>query len=507
MSLLLSLCVEFAAAEQRYALVIGSNQGDAADPLLSFAEEDARRVAQVLQDLGQVSPDAVVTLYRPDANRLRDTLEHLAERVARGPAEEEVVLFVYYSGHADATDLHLAGSHLPLVELRERVLAVNARARVLVVDACRAGELTRFKGARPAEPFTIIAAAPSSTQGLAIMTSAAVGEDAQESDRLRGGVFTHHLLAGLRGAADASADGRVTLLESYQYAYTQTVATTSVAPELQHPSFSLDLRGHDDLVLTRLDQAGPSGLLSFTEGGDYLIFEPRGERLVVEAFVAPGGNLALPPGDYLVRRRSSAHLYEGTVSLPPGASVGVPVLREVSFGRATRRGGRRSSAVALRAGAGLKGPYFQELPTGPHVQLGLRVDTAPLTLLLRGVGDRSSGENDALSMVSTTLGMEVGAFKMLDVGPFSAGFGLLAGGAWVHQSFSTLGVAPARDAAIGWVGMGARADWAFAPRFTLGLEGGVDAALLPLQDPDDPSIVRFQPRVIPYVALDLAVWF
>ncbi len=294
---LFSLLVGLAAAEQRYALVVGSNQGDATDPLLSFAEEDARRVAQVFQDLGQIPPDAVVTLYRPDANRLRATLDHLAERVAREPAGEEVILFVYYSGHADATDLHLAGSHLPLSELRDRVLAVSAEARVLVVDACRAGELTRFKGARPVEPFTIIAAAPAATQGLAIMTSAAVGEDAQESDRLRGWVFTHHLLAGLRGAADSSSDGRVTLLESYQYAYTQTVATTSVAPELQHSPFSLDLRGHDDLVLTRLDQPGPSGLLSFTEGGDYLIFEPRGQRLVVEAFVAPGGNLALPAGD------------------------------------------------------------------------------------------------------------------------------------------------------------------------------------------------------------------
>ena len=505
MNFLFSLLLDLASAEERYALVIGSNQGDTSDPLLSFAEEDARRVAQVLQDLGQVSPDAVVTLYRPDAERLRATLDHLTERIARQP--DEVVLFVYYSGHADATDLHLAGSHLPLSELRDRVLAVPAEARVLVVDACRAGELTRFKGAKAAEPFTIIAAAPSATRGLAIMTSAAVGEDAQESDRLRGGVFTHHLIAGLRGAADASSDGRVTLLESYQYAYTQTVATTSLAPELQHPSFSLDLRGHDDLVLTRLDQPGPSGILSFTEGGDYLIFEPRGQRLVVEAYVAPGGNLAFPAGDYLVRRRSSAHLYEGTLSLPPGASLGVPVLREVSFGQATRRGGRRSSALALRVGGGVKGPSLPELPAGPQLQVGLRLDLAPLTLLLRVVGDRSTGQNASLSMVSTTLGAEVGAFKMLDTGPFSFGFGLLAGGAWVHQSFTTLGLAPPRDAPIGWLGMATRAEWAFAPRFTLGLEGGVDAALLPLQRPDDDAVFSYQPRVIPYATLDLAVWF
>ncbi len=208
-----------------------------------------------------------------------------------------------------------------------------------------------------------------------------------------------------------------------------------------------------------------------------------------------------------MRRRSSTHLYEGTLSLPPGASVGVPVLREVSFGQATRRGGRRSSALAIRVGAGVKGPYFEQLPAGPQLQLGLRLDTAPLTLLLRAVGDRSTGETVSLSMVSTTLGAEVGAFKMLDTGPFSFGFGLLAGGAWVHQSFTTLGLAPSRDAPIGWLGMGTRADWAFAPRFTLGLEGGVDAALLPLDSSGGEADFLYQPRVVPYVALDLAVWF
>lgn len=57
-----------------------------------------------------------------------------------------------------------------------------------------------------------------SYEGRVYITSSAAGERAQESDEIQGSVFTHYLLAGLRGAADDSGDRRVSLEEAYRFA-------------------------------------------------------------------------------------------------------------------------------------------------------------------------------------------------------------------------------------------------------------------------------------------------
>ena len=48
-------------------------------------------------------------------------------------------------------------------------------------------------------------------------------EEAHESELLRSSFFTHHWIAGLRGAADRDADGLVTLGEAFDYAKGLTV--------------------------------------------------------------------------------------------------------------------------------------------------------------------------------------------------------------------------------------------------------------------------------------------
>ena len=50
----------------------------------------------------------------------------------------------------DGQSLHLGRSRLELSELRDLTTASPAEARVLVVDSCRSGALTRVKGARDA---------------------------------------------------------------------------------------------------------------------------------------------------------------------------------------------------------------------------------------------------------------------------------------------------------------------------------------------------------------------
>ena len=90
-----------------------------------------------------------------DAARLADSLEDLARRVERRKGTAETLLFFYYSGHGDSDGLHLTGTQLPFRELLDDLGAIPVDVRILVVDACQSGELTRLKGAVPAEPFEI----------------------------------------------------------------------------------------------------------------------------------------------------------------------------------------------------------------------------------------------------------------------------------------------------------------------------------------------------------------
>ncbi len=493
------LWAALAVAAPRYALVIGANRGDASEAPLRWAEEDALRMAATLTTLGGVDPGDLVALRGADANGVRAALTRLGARVrAEGAAEAELV--VYYSGHADAEDLHLAGSRLPLSELKAAVGATAARTRVIVIDACRAGSLTR-KGARPAAPFTIVAEDRLSTDGLAIVTSAAAGEDAQESESLRGGVFTHHLLAGLEGAADQSGDARVTLTEAYQYSYARTVATTSGAPTLQHPSFSWDLRGQSDLVLTRLDDTARGAWLQVDTAGEYLVLDAHGTALVREAALAAQGRLALPAGRYRVRLRTPARLSEADITTTAGQVVELRAadLVAVPLGQAARRGGPARPAVALELSGDVRAPLLDAWSPAPGGNVGARVDLPALTLRVRATFDQASAEGDTLEGTMTAWGAEAGALKLADLGRFSIGAGVMLGGGVITQSFVTDGIAPAREATALRAGPVLHAEWSPVDRFFVTLEGGLDTVVLPTESTPTG-------RVVPHASLGVGVW-
>src|SRR5579863_4986697 len=235
-----------------YALVVGTNEGGAGQARLRFAEDDARRVAEVLRDVGRVAPSDAQVLLHPDAASLLAAIDALAVKLkadaaAHGPSE---VVF-YYSGHARANALTLGADEVPLAALRERLSALPAGLTIVVLDACQSGAFARTKGAEPAADFTYNSVSRLTQKGLAVMASSTSQELSQESDELKGSYFTHHLVTALRGAGDADHDGRVSLDEAYRYAYRQTLASTALTQVgEQHVTLETDLTGHDDVAVT-----------------------------------------------------------------------------------------------------------------------------------------------------------------------------------------------------------------------------------------------------------------
>lgn len=467
-----------AARQARFAVVIGANAGEPGEVRLRYAEADAADLAEVLTRLGGVPEENLSLLRGRDAGRVKAVLGHLTARIAaERAAGAETVLFVYYSGHADAAALHLGRSRLELTALKAAVTGTGAQVAVLVVDACRSGALTRVKGGAPAKPFAIEADDRLASEGTAIITSSAAGEDAQESDQLGGGIFSHHFVTGLRGAADTARDGTVSLSEAYDYAYRETLRSSSRARFVQHPTYRFQLRGRQDLVVTTLADAADLARLRIEASGGWVLL-PQGAGEVVELSVGDPVDLLIRPDRYRVRWRTRDAIYEGDVAARPGrlTAVQVDALSPVPYGLTVRKGlGEAAAAWGPLVATELTGPLRPEQSNGLRTAVGARIDLRRLALEARVAWTTADARNSSLRLDQDAFGVDLTGLHVFDLGPVGLSVGLRAGADWVVQRFETDGVAPERGGLVGRAGPRIRLEYAPLAWLSLGVGVGADA--------------------------------
>ncbi|CAN5457757.1 hypothetical protein BH11MYX1_BH11MYX1_40200 [soil metagenome] len=312
--------VAHAEPSSNYAIVVGSNAGGPGQGTLRYAEDDARRMAAVLTELGGYTVDHVDVVAHPSPDQLRDRLAQLAERVQRDTASgRQVRVFFYYSGHARAQAIDLGSAELPLDELRERLFKIGASLTVVVLDACQSGAFSRIKGAAPAADFSYSSRQRLDATGVAVMASSSGSELSQESEQLQSSYFTHHLLVGMRGAGDANNDGEVSIDEAYRYAYHQTLlATAETAVGGQHVTFEAELKGHGEVPLSFPRAATARITLPPQLEGKTLVEDRRSHTVVAETYKAKGAavRIAVAPGDYDVLVRHGDQLSRCTMTAP-----------------------------------------------------------------------------------------------------------------------------------------------------------------------------------------------
>src|SRR5580658_2524871 len=285
-----------------YAVVIGSNAGGAGQASLRFAEDDARRVAEVLRDLGHYAAADVHVLLHPDAGHVASAIDDLAAKVrANAASGEQAEVLFYYSGHARANALTLGSEEIALGTLRERLSALPSTLTIVVLDACQSGAFARVKGAEPAADFSYNSVSRLTQKGLAVMASSTSQELSQESDELRASYFTHHFLTALRGAGDTDGDGRVSLDEAYRYAYRRTLASTArTQVGEQHATLETDLAGQGDVPVTYPADARAQLELPAPLDARVLVQHRPSGSVVAEVQKAPGAaiRLAFVAGTY-----------------------------------------------------------------------------------------------------------------------------------------------------------------------------------------------------------------
>jgi hypothetical protein len=241
-----------------------------------------------------------------------------------------------------------------------------------------------------APAFDVRFARQAGLDGQVVIESAGVDEVAQESDGLEGGFFTHQLLTGLRGAADADADHQVSVAEAYRYAYNRTVSSSfGTAVEAQHPSMTADFRGEGELVVTALKRSGARLRLQPDLAGEVLIVDDATARVVAELRLAGAAalELALPVGDYRVMRRNGSRIWAGKVRLlgAQPQTVNSAALTEQPRVAALQRGSKLDpSPWQLWAGATMSRPRALQagVGTGGRVGVERRIE-GPLFVTVR----------------------------------------------------------------------------------------------------------------------------
>lgn len=217
----------------RYALLIGNGEySDERLPPLRTAAADIRAMGAVLEapDIGGFQVTRVVDGTSSD-------LRSAVDEFYTGRRPDDTLLF-YYSGHGDRDDpgrLYLCArdtvkhklraTALPAEYLSEYADESRSKRQVIILDCCHSGAfLGGIKGAA-VSPHEF----EGNGTGRVILTASAGAERALEGHRVMDSelsLFTHFLVSGVAdGAADLDENGRVTIDEWYDYAYSRVRAT------------------------------------------------------------------------------------------------------------------------------------------------------------------------------------------------------------------------------------------------------------------------------------------
>ena len=162
-------------------------------------------------------------------------------------AEEDDLLLFYYSGHgeleqdesylvtSDSTFGRLKDTALPVASIEEIMQASRAKAKVMILDVCCAGEKIPSKGSRKLHP-KFIERVYMRAQGMVILTSCAKNQRSYLWEAKKHSVYTYFLLEALRGEADRDAKGFVSVTDIHDYVTNGTASWTERHKHIQNPT-------------------------------------------------------------------------------------------------------------------------------------------------------------------------------------------------------------------------------------------------------------------------------
>lgn len=192
-------------------------------PALRYTDDDAYRFFAFLKSIeGGALPDEQLRILI-DEEATRENIVGNINEIFDQAGPNDLVIF-YFSGHG------LNGSFLPIdfdgfnnKIAHEEIAALfnkcRAKYKLCLADACHSGSILAMRGGDNNEPVLsqYYQTLARSVSGTALIMSSKADETSLESAGLRQGVFSHFLIRGLKGEADANQDKVVTVEELYNF--------------------------------------------------------------------------------------------------------------------------------------------------------------------------------------------------------------------------------------------------------------------------------------------------
>lgn len=204
---------------------------------MAYAYRDADEMRELLIENYGFKPEKIIWLKDTGQAEMRaifGTRNTIRGRIWRTiDPKGRSRLFVYYSGHG-TYDIELQAPHILPVDTKPADIAVSGYPLSLLysnlsklpvqdifvmLEASFSGHSQNGMLIKNAQPANVSARIPKSIKAgnLTVMTAADGKQYANLDSGLRHGMFTSYLLSGLKGAADADKDGRITARELHQH--------------------------------------------------------------------------------------------------------------------------------------------------------------------------------------------------------------------------------------------------------------------------------------------------
>jgi hypothetical protein len=208
-----------------YAVVVGiSGYSDKAVPALKFGEKDANDFYQFLlsPSSGSIPKDNITLLT--GANATRENIIEAATDQFMKAGKEDMIIF-YFSGHGKSGETDNAGyllgydykngresgTAVEMGEIKGKITESHAKIKLSYVDACHAGLFSDdgLKGTEAENQMVKVYmdGISNAAGGTAVFMASKANQQSEENVQLNNGVFTHFLIRGLMGEADASGPG------------------------------------------------------------------------------------------------------------------------------------------------------------------------------------------------------------------------------------------------------------------------------------------------------------
>lgn len=316
-----------------FAIVVGNNDGLGMLPDLHYADDDALRFYRLATQLASRQNVALLTeldvdtwkniqthgkrpppYLSPSKKELLQVIDLFKKKIVKErkvDPDRPVFFYFFFSGHGEKgyfflkkTGDQFADSIFTGSDVKYAFSDSQATLNGLFIDACKSQSLFfkkgRYEGDKELGPdFSSLIKKFDKTFSeapLGVVTSTISDKPAGEAKDIRSGYFSHVLISGLSGGADADSDGVVKFGELASFVTFHTKRIAGQNPWFRPP------KGQWDAPLVVL--SGRKDLLEILPGieGHFAIFDAEGRNLLVEINKSEEQmtRIILPPDKYKV---------------------------------------------------------------------------------------------------------------------------------------------------------------------------------------------------------------